>query len=132
MTDGTFYFYEDTYSRLDFLKLLHEKYYLPQSSLLKNNRFEIQSDLTDISNMGHDKWKDHIIKIMEKDIKDVYSYDFERDGTLSEIYLNYFDNDYPLSVEFSYDDDNTNLFNFTKLKDHSKDYKHKHLSSPFL
>ena len=132
MTDGTFYFYEDTYSRLDFLKLIHEKYYLPQSSLLKNNRFEIQSDLADISNMGHDKWKDYIIKIMEKDIKDVYSYDFKRDGALSEIYLNYFDNDYPLSVEFSYDDDNTNLFNFTKLKDHSKDYKHKHLSSPFL
>jgi hypothetical protein len=126
--DGTFYFIQDTYSRLDFLKLLHDKYYLPQSSLLKNNRFEIQSDLIDMSNMGHDKWKDHIIKIMEKDIKDLYSYDFKRDGVLSEIYLNYFDNDYPLSVGFSYDDDNTNLFNYTKLKDHSKD-KPKPLSS---
>ena len=127
--DHSFYFLENYYSRIDFIELLHDKYYLPQSSLLKSNRSEIKSDLYDISSKGHDKWKNHVIEIMKKHIKDKYFLGYNRGG-LSKEYLIYFDDDYPLSVGFSYENANdSNIFNYTKLKDHSKKYRPENLAS---
>ena len=122
-------FYLNAYSRMEIIDLLYEKYYLPQSLLIKNKKNEIKSDLYDISNMGHHAWKVHVIEIMEKYIKDKYLHGYNRGG-LSEEYLIYFDDDYPLSIGFLYDDANdTNIFNYTKLKDYSKKYRPENLAS---
>jgi hypothetical protein len=127
---------EKTFSRFDFLRIIYEKFYVPEFNFLFNNRVNFENDLDEIT-YRYENWLAQNIKNMEDHVSHLCSYDYyfnmpqSRDNlyrislpkelkeTMSnnpifvqEGSLIFFDNSFPLAVDYSSDNTKPNPFDY--------------------
>ena len=127
---------EKTLSRFDFLRIIYEKFYTSEFNFLLKNRVNFENDLDEIT-YEYENWLAQNIKNMKDHVRHLCSYDYyfnmpqprdnlrrlslpkELKETMSnnptfvqEGSLIFFDNSFPLAVDYSSDNTKPNPFDY--------------------